>query len=255
MLSLAFATRGWCHHRLRDAFVFKGRVHAPTASTLSDESCFQDDDDDDGPGAPVSVVALAQAASVGVETAHDEISAILSEWQEGEALADESGALPTAAEQGKMLERWRTMIERREAELRSERRREVIENKLSSGSWVPAYLTSFSEVAELEDDDGTFIDDADSANGDGDSDNGDGDGDNKWVYEWQKHAERARERSAADVGPRPEPMPFVATLMRKRNNEFRGRAKEADGSAIGIDLGTTNSAVAAVSGGKPYLIP
>ena len=64
----------------------------------------------------LSVVGVGQVAAAGVETDYDDVSSLLSEWQELQAMRDETGAVPTNEEQEAMLASWRGMIERRENE-------------------------------------------------------------------------------------------------------------------------------------------
>lgn len=79
--------------------------------------------------------------------------------------------------------------------------------------------------------------------------------DDAFTQEWQLHAEQARAEAAASIEPSGPPEPLS---LRKRWGLFgRGDKKEEadEEETVGIDLGTTNSAIAVIRDGKPVLIP
>lgn len=167
-----------------------------------------------------------------------------------------------------MLSSWRRMVSQREDKLRKQRQR-----KLDADSWVPAYLTSFSDEPvdmslglvgkQIGEGVAAMLDEADVLD-DGAGGSASEPEDTDFVFEWQKHAEEMREREEEAMelrrmktarknrlgSSRLRAAPLMERLRSHRKTEF----SNGDSPTIGIDLGTTNSAVAAVSGGKPFII-
>ena len=193
-----------------------------------------------------------------------DLSELLAEWQEQAAIADEGDA--SSGQQEAMMVRWRQMVVARESELRS---RQQKRSKAGGSSWVPAFLTGWqesgasgggaarvsSELAALEAFAAeTLTERADEA-------------DDAFVLAWQRQAERARSQLAAT--PTAERAPptslgssvarWASSALRRDDAEYVAQgqgAHAADGTpaAIGIDLGTSNSAVAYVRAGRPVVV-
>lgn len=76
-----------------------------------------------------------------------------------------------------------------------------------------------------------------------------------FIFEWQKHAELQREAQQTTPSPSPSRTSLVSKLRpRRANGGKEAKLPLKDSPTIGIDLGTTNSAVAAVSGSKPFIL-
>eukprot|EP00966_Prymnesium_polylepis_P226113 5230273-Prymnesium_polylepis.1 len=100
-------------------------------SALAEDEWLLDGDDEDMTA--LSLVSAAEAESEltrGAEATSDDISALLDEWQEAQALADAEGTTPSSAEQQKMLASWSRMVADRERTLRKKRQR-----SLGAESW------------------------------------------------------------------------------------------------------------------------
>lgn len=152
------------------------------------------------------------------------------------------------------MEQWRQLVAGRESDLRRARTHE-----LDDSAWVPAYLTSWVSSAPSAEGSGADESLADDGAEVGAAAGGSSADDESFVYEWQLHAEQ--KRRAADAAAEAVPLrpSFLQTVRMKREREFErsglGKAGAGEHVTIGIDLGTTNCAIAAVRGGKPTILP
>jgi heat shock protein 1/8 len=222
-----------------------------------DSESFMDEDEDEDMAYGMSVLSAAaarEAALVASDSMLPDVADMLSDWQEEQAIADD-GVSPMCEEE--MMASWRKMLHAKERELVKTRREEI----RLDGTFLPAHLTGWrthepaagdgshggaeEEEAEVE-----ALLEADAEGADV--------LDDAFIAEWQLHAEQERARassastSAAGAGP--------ASLLERWMDHSRGKAskkgvRDDEDSTIGIDLGTTNCAVAAVLNGKPSIIP
>ena len=170
----------------------------------------------------------------------DELETLVDSWREGQAVADETGGPPTAAQQQAALEAWRQMLSRRESELMAEARA----GGSKSGGWVPAALTGWYEEEGGDDDEEVVTIQRPEEGAD--------EADEAFVLEWQLHAERQRQQEERD-----EPVDATAARRPAAPRLWgRGAAQAGwgDGACVGIDLGTTNCAVAVVVDGRPVVL-
>ena len=142
----------------------------------------------------------------------DELQSLVGEWQEQQALADESGGPTTASQQvvmtqrpspspsrpephtprpaarspptaqASMMESWRALLSRKERDLQ---RSAKAGREKKEASWVPAALTGWYEEG-AEDETETLTTDEDAGSTERE--------DQEFVREWQLHAENQRQR-------------------------------------------------------------
>ena len=67
----------------------------------------------------------------------DELKSLVSEWQEQQAIQDESGGPTSASQQASMMASWRRLLAKRERDLV----RSAAAGRQKSVGWVPAALT------------------------------------------------------------------------------------------------------------------
>mmetsp|Transcript_4520 Transcript_4520/g.7588 ORF Transcript_4520/g.7588 Transcript_4520/m.7588 type:complete len:717 (-) Transcript_4520:357-2507(-) len=192
-------------------------------------------------------LSVMSASSAFATDTIDDVESLVDEWREAIAIEDEDGGPPTSSQQEYMMKRWRMMIEKRERELRRA-------GRASFRGCVPAHLTGWFDrnkdgVGPVADAIGSEIFDTTDAELSL-SESYDERDDDSFVYAWQCHAEQMRQQTAEVSSAVPSPVRSVKV----RGFGWARKATEMQ-PCIGIDLGTTNSAIAAVSRNRPYVIP
>ena len=223
---------------------------------LAEDDFMMDDDDDANSWLGVSLVE-SRAQALSVDSLPD-VAGVLSDWQEQMAIADDGSSLPSAREQEEMMAAWRNLISSKEAALRRKSRHAIQQD---GASWTPAYLTGWMGADGASSEDSASRESEDDALLEAHEEKAD-EVDEDFVTAWQLHAERMREESdrtaaRAKLVTRVSGAPVEAA--RRSLSWFLGGRAGSPGAggnaAVGIDLGTTNCAVAAVSNGLPYIIP
>lgn len=228
---------------------------------VSPVCCWHSDWADDC-ASPLSVLSTSQLAEAEAEASLDDVDSLLHTWQQGQ---QDSEGVPDVAQQAKMLHSWRQLLEEREAALR-------VERKLSSNKWLPGHLAAWAEGvgpsrrsgkrgqearAQARSDCSQAAKEAESADAETEADAED----EEFIFTWQRHTESLRRDAAAlEAATALDGLTALASASAAAQAgaaDSRGGvvSGDEDGTCIGIDLGTTNCAVAAVINGEPRLLP
>jgi len=172
---------------------------APALASWEDDPSWGDDTELNG---GMSVVRATDAlAAEEAEGTMDEVDALLSQWQDMQALADSSDdGVPGVEQQAKMLGSWRKMLADREAALRRDRR-------LSATKWLPGHLASWAGGAPQDEKPKPQPSKEERAASTAKQVAEADDEDDEFVFAWQSHTEGLRRAAAAELaatvrGPR-----------------------------------------------------
>ena len=250
-------------------------LRSPTLvmQSFSDEDTASWDNFDDSSYADRGMSIVSEATLMDNEAIlPDEVDSLLSAWQEEQAIKDDG---LSELDEEDMMAQWRRMVEQKEQELKANRRAKQPASRHEISDMLPAHLTGWLVVGDDietggdafalgddDDDDDAAVADEVAVATEAQEENAD-EADAAFVAEWQLHAERERElasRAAATASPM-QPAQLMTggassplwAFNNKRQSEG-GKPPIIEEESVGIDLGTTNCAVAAVVDGKPTII-